>query len=423
MLKTLHARNSLFIIGLASLAAALGSILTFMLATTLFTAVYFLFEREKFKLVRSDWWLIIPGLAFYLTMAASLIRPGFELSDVTQLVPPLLFLCIIFALIVLRSIKNADYFSLFIKYAPYCGVFLIPLLIYNWYAPAGRFSGGGGNPIPFAMICALYAPICLLSAIGASKKHQLLSYFGAALLILGLLLSQTRSMYLAMFFNLTLVFVYMFLQSSRKSLTAVISVVIIACAGTVVANNDAIYDRGKSLFILADNVSQGKFVLDNSIGLRVILYKRGWCLFEKAPLWGYGIGKRDDILAQGKQDAVVDGAVLCPAKHPGFSHFHNGFLTAAIDAGIFGVLATLLLFLSPIIFVFVSPNDGLRPKRFVFASVISITYFFAGMTNILFGQDLVDSLFIVFSLVLALSVVKTDEPSTEDANELTISIR
>ena len=201
------------------------------------------------------------------------------------------------------------------------------------------------------------------------------------------------------------------------------SVLVIAFAGAVVANNDTIYERGKSLFVLADSVSQGEFVLDNSIEQRVILYKRGWCLFEKAPLWGYGIGKRNDILAQGNSDVIAKGNVSCPVEHPGFSHFHNGFLTAAIDAGIFGVLATLLLFLSPMFFVFAAPNDGLRFKRFVFASVICTTYFFAGMTNILFGQDLVDSLFIVFSVVLALSVVKTDGPSIEDANELKIFIR
>ena len=215
MLKTLHARNSLFVFCLAGSAAALGSILTFMMASTVFLAAYFLYKRQKFKMVRSDWWIIIPSLGFYLTMVASLIRPGFELSDLKELLTPILFLSITSALIVFRSIKNADYFSLFIKYTPFCGVFIISLLLYHWYAPTPRFEGGGGNAIPFAMICALYAPISLLSSVGASKKYQLLSYFGAAILILALFLSQTRSMYLAIFFNLAIVFIYMFFQSSR----------------------------------------------------------------------------------------------------------------------------------------------------------------------------------------------------------------
>lgn len=64
-----------------------------------------------------------------------------------------------------------------------------------------------------------------------------------------------------------------------------------------------------------------------------------------------------------------------------------------------------------------APDDGKQKLRLAFASIFVVTYGLMGMVNILFGHDLIDSLFITGCVFLALSVVKTDGFALEDPTE------
>lgn len=141
---------------------------------------------------------------------------------------------------------------------------------------------------------------------------------------------------------------------------------------------------------------------------RMQLYSRALCLIKEQPIFGYGYGKRDGILAQGNLSSVTQGEVTCPQEHLLSTHFHNGFFTATIDAGIFGLTTAILLLLSPMIFVLQAPKDEKHKLRLAFASMFVGTYGIMGMFNILFGHDIIDSLFITGLIFLALSVIKTD---------------
>lgn len=69
------------------------------------------------------------------------------------------------------------------------------------------------------------------------------------------------------------------------------------------------------------------------------------------------------------------------------------------------------------LFVLRAPNDGKQKIRLAFASIFVVTYSLIGMVNILFGYDLIDSLFITGSVFLALSVIKIEGFALEDQIE------
>lgn len=72
------------------------------------------------------------------------------------------------------------------------------------------------------------------------------------------------------------------------------------------------------------------------------------------------------------------------------------------------------------IFVLQAPKDEKHKVRLAFASIFVVSYGIMGMFNILFGHDIIDSLFITGLIFLALSVVKTDGFALEDPVEVKI---
>ena len=152
-------------------------------------------------------------------------------------------------------------------------------------------------------------------------------------------------------------------------------------------------------------------VPDVSVAIRMGLWSGGLKAAEKRPIFGYGANNRSRVISRDPDQ--VPGSRR-PAEHLGrttVSHFHNGFLTAMIDAGVFGVLATVMLLFAPLALAVFAPHDDIYRLRLAFALFLFFTYAIAGSVNIMFGQDLIDALFVTGCLVLALSVGTGPRPS------------
>lgn len=414
MWSTYHGRNSIFVLAMATLVSAFGSILTLLIVISAGSGLYLLLKHRRFILLKSDRWLIVPALLYLLAMWSSYIKSDFEWSDLEQWAKPYIFISLAFVLINFRLVKNVDYFSMFIKFAGYSGYVLLPWILYEGLWLGHRMAGGSGNEIPFSMVCGILAPIALLGVFDAGRRHQIIAIGGAMLLSVGLILSLTRGMYIAFTFNMLIVMIYAISVSKNRWRMFGVFTVILALGVGISASSDTIKQRAGSLAVLAQNMSAGQAPEDGSFFQRMQLYSRAMCLIEERPLFGYGMGKRDEILAQGDPAVIENGGVTCPQEHIISTHFHNGYFTAAIDAGVIGLLAILMLLLSPWMFVLKAPNDEKQNLRLAFASIFVLTYGFMGMFNILFGHDLIDSLFITGCVFLALSVAKTDGFVLED---------
>lgn len=414
MWSTLNGRNILFVLAMATLVSAVGSLLSLLIIIAATSGLFLFLKHRKFVLLKSDLWLVFPGLLYLLAMWGSYIRADFVWSDLEHWAKPYIFITLGFVLVNYRLVKNVDYFSMFIKFAGYSGYLLLPWILYEGFWLGQRMAGGAGNEIPFGMVCGIMAPIALLGVFGADRKHQIIAIGSAFLLSIGLVLSLTRGMYIAFAVNMLIVMIYAICASRHRWRVFTIFALVLAFGVGVSASSDTIKNRAGSLAVLAQNLSAGQAPEDGSFFQRMQLYSRAMCLIGERPVFGYGFGKRDDILAQGSPEAIAKGGVICPQEHINSTHFHNGFFTVAVDAGAAGLIAILLLLFSPWLFVLRAPKDGRQSIRLAFASIFVLTYALMGMFNILFGHDLIDSLFITGCVFLALSVVKTDGFALED---------
>lgn len=419
MFKNPHALNVLFAIGYASLAGVGGSVITVLLTISIIGGfLLFLMRRTSISnLLPTDWLIIGPTIIYFAVMAGSLIHPEFEWIDLKAIIQPLLIGLFIFAVMRYRTVKGTDYFEVFLKYAPYCGILVIPWIFYQLLFEDVRMTGGAGNAIPFAMICAIFIPLSLLSMRGSKGMQRIISVVGAIALIVALLLSQTRSMYLALFINFSIIFIYFLIHSRHRRNVAIVGILLTVLAGGIVSTSSTLVERGRTIFDVGHSFITQSRVTDGAVRQRIALYQRGWCLLQERPLQGYGIAKRKELLKQGRGEALAAGGVVCASRHREFTHFHNGLLTSGIDAGLPGILSAFILLISPLGFAFFSPGDSNKSKRMVFAFVVVTTYSIAGMSNLLFGHDLIDALFLICCLFLVLSVVKTNDPAMQDATD------
>ncbi len=84
------------------------------------------------------------------------------------------------------------------------------------------------------------------------------------------------------------------------------------------------------------------------------------------------------------------------------THFHNGFLTAAVETGTLGIIAVLSIFLVLIRNAFLALRDRSDPHaRFggVLLMSTAIVYFCMGSVNLMFGHDILDVMFMVMTIL------------------------
>ena len=83
----------------------------------------------------------------------------------------------------------------------------------------------------------------------------------------------------------------------------------------------------------------------------------------------------------------------------GFSHFHNGFLTALVQAGILGAVTLAAIFVvaarnaAKVLRISTDPVERFGATMIV---ITVLTYLTGGLTGILVGHDILDSTLMVF---------------------------
>lgn len=405
-----------YTIGIAILPAAAGSVVTFMFVfAALAGAIDVIRKRVSFGLNKYDRIIVYPAFSFFIINALSTVRPDFKIEDLNSLVPALLFLLPYFFIKRYRYAGQGSQFAIFLRAVPFGAFLLLPWLLYDIINPGPRTTGGAGNAIPFGMICALMMPICLMNLSSTKKSSQVLALVGFSIFTVGLTLSQTRIMYIAVIPNILIALGYVFYVSRRKLRVLLLSAIFLVFAGTAFWNSSIVQERFSLLINPVVALLNGAEITDESLGHRVLLFKKGLCFAQNQTLIGYGISNRREVLLS--EDVQAESYFkFCEQSHGVFyySHFHNGFITAFIDAGIFGLIATISMLLAPLTLAVLSPSDGIKPQRIAIALCLTSVYGVSGLTNLLFGHDLIDVIFIIFAVFLALSI-------GEDVNKATKS--
>src|SRR5262249_46457197 len=81
-------------------------------------------------------------------------------------------------------------------------------------------------------------------------------------------------------------------------------------------------------------------------------------------------------------------------------HLHNDAIDFAVGAGLPGLLVYLAILLTPIAAAWGSPRDAAYELRLLGCGIISIAYFFDGLTDLMFGRDFHGMLYVCLVAVL-----------------------
>ncbi|MEK1886814.1 MAG: O-antigen ligase family protein [Phyllobacterium sp.] len=254
-----------------------------------------------------------------------------------------------------------------------------------------RAEGGAGNAAVFGLFTVLFGSISLLNAHSDSKTERVIAILGFACGMVCAFLSGTRSAWLVMPVNFAVLYWYLRGQSlpsltnAAKVVGTVLIVAVIAVASLKVTER---YHALESDFTHLDQ-SQDNV---NSLKARLMLWSAGAKVFLQSPLIGHG--------PQNRMSTVNEALNLPPEKQMTFTHVHNGFLNAAVDGGILGILGVLALLVAPIVGARKKgPGPG-RDLATAIALLLLSSYLITGMFGIMFGHDATDAVFTYLTILI-----------------------
>ena len=270
------------------------------------------------------------------------------------------------------------------------GALVLAVAQYPFYG--GRAEGGAGNAIIFATVTCLAAPVALAGAFLVEKRFAPALYGAVGAAAVAILLSGTRMTWVALFVALGAV-LYIYRAEIRAGLPRwTLLVVVLALALFAAAASETVPRRVEALANDWRLVStEGDY--DNSLGQRLLLWRLG-----------IRLALENRILGQGPQFTKLLIRDEYPVKSDlplRFSHFHNGFLGAWVEAGPIGLISLVAVFLLAGLTALRKFASHDPVERFGSAVLVTFvaTFGIGGMTGLIVGHDLLDAAFIAFLVV------------------------
>lgn len=288
------------------------------------------------------------------------------------------------------------------------GALAIAIVQYHWLGT--RAEGGAGNAIVFATVTCLAVMLCLAGALSGIEKRWKLLVLAAIAGAIAIVYSGSRMIWVAV----PIAGIVVLLVNRRRFTNA--SMARLAVIGVVVAlaiaaiGSRAIMDRAD--FLVSDwDALNANGDHSTALGLRVAMWEIGLAAVREMPIFGHGITASRALMKQGFHEQFGLSA--------GFSHFHNGFLTAMVEAGLLGGLALASIFIVAAWNAARTLRLSVDPvERFgaTMVLVAVITYLIGGMAGILVGHDILDATLMVFLVSgTYLASGRTVAPTGKDA--------
>ncbi|MET3649722.1 O-antigen ligase family protein [Phyllobacterium ifriqiyense] len=370
-------------------------------------------KRFPFELTRTDKIVASCVTLFVLTTVLSVVMHPNASDDKTFLLKMIPFLAIWFVIPRLRVSISGRLIPFLITGA---GLGMIGSLVFSIIQAVFldiRAEGGAGNAAVFGLFTVLFGSISLLNAHSESKTERIIAVAGFACGLLCAFLSGTRSAWLVMPFNFVILFWYLRGQElpvvgrSIKVVLAILIVAVLAIAGLKVKERYHALESDISLLDEKPNEI-------SSLKARMLLWEGGMKAFLQAPLMGYG--------PQNRMEKVNSALDVPGGKKLLFTHVHNGFLNAAVDGGIVGLLGVLALLAAPLIAAFRKKRGPGRDIAIAISLLLVTSYVVTGTFGIMFGHDATDAVFVYLTIVLCwiageavyLSVSQTAELAETD---------
>ncbi|MBB3162061.1 O-antigen ligase [Rhizobium laguerreae] len=358
---------------------------SFILLASMLSGIYCLGAgRFSLNLSKSDRLVALCMWIYPLVMIASIfINPPYaeELDWIFRLLP---FLSVWLILPRMRQSPDGRLVPLFILGA---GVGMIATFFLSLLQVAllmDRAEGGATNAALLGIIGVLFSGIALLNIQSPNKVEQRIAILGYAAGLGCALLSGTRAAWLVIPVHI-IIFLWYFskhrLHLSPRSIAITGSLLFL---GLTALSSPQIIERIHKFQENLASLEQSDGGV-TSLSARLILYKGALSAIGKDPFTGYG--------PQNRMSAVLAEIPESIRQQVSFTHVHNGFLTAGIDAGIFGMAALLLMLLAPVIGAWRKEAGPGRDLALAMALLLVTSYVITGSFGIMFNQKALDPIF------------------------------
>ncbi|TGV14155.1 O-antigen ligase family protein [Mesorhizobium sp. M8A.F.Ca.ET.173.01.1.1] len=370
----------------------LGSVVSFVFHGGAFWSVVLLVARRR--RLNIDRPMLAMTLAIYAYCAAMVLASivnGTLRADVTHFLPLITLLVFPISYSTWSITDKATLARIAVRAsaAACAGALVLTIVQYYWIGML-RAEGGAGNPIVFATVTCLAVMMCLAGAVSGIEKAWKTLTVAVLAGAVATVYSGSRMIWVALLIAIVAVLVInrqRFTQSNMRRLLVIAGA---CCLLTAAITSPIIV--GRTHFLFDDwNALATKDDHSTPLGLRVGLWDIGMDAFREAPFFGHGMSASRAISQQGfkKQFGVSQG----------FNHFHNGFLTALVQAGLVGALSLAAIFIVAIwnaTRVLRFSADPLERFGATMIVVAVIVYLVGGLTGILVGHDILDSTLMIF---------------------------
>ncbi|TBG24202.1 O-antigen ligase family protein [Rhizobium leguminosarum] len=329
--------------------------------------------------------LVAIGMSIYpLVMIASIfINPPYseELDWIFRLLP---FFSIWLILPRMRQSPDGRLVPLFILGA---GIGMIVTFLFSLLQIMflmERAEAGTSNAALLGVIGVLFGGIALLNVQSPRSVEQRIAILGYAAGLGCVLLSGTRSAWLVIPVHVVIFLWYFRKHSFHLSLRSLAITSSLLLAGLIALGSGQILHRIQALQENLTSLERTDGEI-TSLSARFALYKGALSAISKDPLTGYGPQNRMASVLAELPDKIRP---LLP-----YSHVHNGFLTAGIDAGVFGIAALSLMLLTPVIGAWRKEAGPGRDLAIALALLLFSSYVITGSFGIMFNQKALDPIF------------------------------
>lgn len=268
----------------------------------------------------------------------------------------------------------------------------LALAVVQFHVYGVRAEGGAGNAIVFATVTCLAASVALAGAF-VGKGMAAVWLFGAYCAgSIAILYSGSRITWLALFLS-TVVILWIY-RERRHALTSALaaSCAVLAVGVVVVAGTQVVPARVQALVHDWQQMEQHDNY-DSSLGRRAELWEIGLAAVRESPIIGHGPQSTKPFITEGFKKVGLKVF---------YSHFHNGFLNAWVEAGVVGAFSIGAIFL---VAAYLGVRSLARATTAdaklggIMLVVVSVTYVVSSLTGILVGHDIVDAVLVAFLAV------------------------
>ena len=255
---------------------------------------------------------------------------------------------------------------------------------YQIFDGMGRAEGAAGNPGPFGLIGLVLYGYCLIAMLRASGNRQLITGIGVACAFGCVLLSGMRGLWPGLIILPVVVgLIYRSQLDLRNQYRRI--VMVLGLMALVAFASFSLIESRIALLLTEFNSISGELDFSRSLDQHVALWTAGIELFSQAPFSGHGL-QTAPLMATETLELFGEPFAR--------SHFHNALIDIGVKSGIFGIVILVAMLIWPPILTAKYRRSDAGRFGFAMMSVLMTSYAISGVSGIMLGHDILDTVFI-----------------------------